>query len=162
MGNELKKVTNTKYNKLSDQKNVFTEKGKTLDEFYNETQNMMKDTTMDTTKRRSKILSQTKQLLSDKDMKLTPNTNDKIIININDINKILSKFGSVYDGNGALPPSIRAKEIKHDAATITIEADEEEKECIGHKLEYVAVSNGDVDDEKLEWKSITTKSVEYE
>ena len=150
---QLKDVTNSKYNLLSDQKNTFTEKIQILNEAYNETQQMMKDTTMDIVKRKTKITTKSKVLLSKK-IRVDPVTNDqiKILLEPNDIHDMISKVGLVVDGNVVLPPEVEIKAVAADAAIVTITANENEKECIGHKLEYTKYE--DENEEKLDWTSI--------
>eukprot|EP01083_Nonionella_stella_P222440 793749_1 len=134
----LKHITNTKNNQLLDQQNALTEKIKILNEAYNNTQNMMKDTTIDIHKRKTKILSTSQQVLGKELVKVNPVTNDKInlFLDINKLNDILSKIGAISDGNGPLPPTVSVTDIKYNSAKIILILNEDEKECIGHKIEY--------------------------
>eukprot|EP01083_Nonionella_stella_P302034 1039542_1 len=66
-----------KNNRLSEQKTLFEQKMKELNDTYDETQAMMKDITLNPLKRKHKILSKSKQLLDQK-ISLNPATNDTI------------------------------------------------------------------------------------
>ena len=153
---ELEKVRDSKHSKLVDQQNEFEERAKRLDAFYKDTQSMMKDTTMDPTKRKIQILQQKQEILKQQTLRISPVTNDSIVVNldIHGIKAKISRIGSVMDGNGALPPTLRIKDRKHDAVTVVVTANEDEKECMDHKVEYVRSDGDHVDDEKVEWKAV--------
>eukprot|EP01084_Bolivina_argentea_P062003 113359_1 len=164
---QLKTISETKYNNLLSQQNILKNRVKELDNFYNETQDMIKDTSMDLQKRKLKILSQTETILNkqvDSDVELIKDVNIEIKLDTKDISNTISLIGSVYDETGALPPMIKITKITFDSVTLTIESNEEEKDCIEHKIEYIeAISGNTLNNtyEKLEWQSMNVKAYNY-
>merc|ERR1719206_15004 len=106
---QLKNVTDSKRSQLKTQQAQFAECLKGLDAFYAETQSMMKDAEYDPTKRKFKIVSEGKTVLSSAEVDVKPATNDKIVLNIDldAVTDVLARIGAVMDGNGALPPTVK-------------------------------------------------------
>eukprot|EP01084_Bolivina_argentea_P082444 149284_1 len=81
------------------------------------------------------------------------NDNIKMNMDNNKIIQMISDFYMINDGNGTLQPSIQISKITYNSVVIYIILNQEDKDCICHKLEYVAGYYDYKDDEKLEWIS---------
>eukprot|EP01084_Bolivina_argentea_P311603 539404_1 len=151
---KLKSITDTKNNKLLKQQNILIDKANQIDAFYNKTQNMTKDASIDPGKRKIKILSETKQVLNNQnnnDLELITNDEIKIKMDLSNIVNDISNIGDVVDRYGALPPVVELRDVKSNQVVVLIKNNDEEKGCVAHKLQY---KRDVVDDEKLDWSTV--------
>eukprot|EP01084_Bolivina_argentea_P116475 206948_1 len=103
-------------------------------------------------------MSETAVMLQNKlDEKLVTNDSINVRVDIDKVNQIITTIGDVCDGNGPLPPSVQVINITNTSATVIIEPNDEQKQCIEHKIEYVQIDTctdvENLDDEKFNWIS---------
>merc|ERR1719204_225446 len=149
----LKKTSDAKYTMLKEQKAQFEARLKAMDEFYAQTQIMMKDPDFDPDKRKLKILNEGKELLGTEEVVVTPVTNDKIVLwtDVDAVTDLCTYTSAVIDGHGPLPPTIEIKCVSISATarsvTLTIKEHPDGKDCTEFKTKYGPA----VEDEKT-WK----------
>ena len=150
----LWEIADTKRQQLEAQQSGFEEKVKTLDVARTEAVSLMKDTESDPAKRKIKIMRLTQEAIGADQFPLNPATNDRLVVNLaaDAINAAITRFGAVLDGVGALPPTVSIRDVLYDAVKVVVKPHDDEKECVAHKLKYIA--SKDVDDEKAEWKAL--------
>ena len=104
----LQEIADSKLQKLKAQKTGFEERVKRLDDAYEKTVRMMKDTEVDPIKRTIKIAQQAQEMLEGDQMDVKLVTNDSVVVevDVSAIKDAISRMGSVLDGNCALPPTV--------------------------------------------------------
>eukprot|EP01084_Bolivina_argentea_P069139 125865_1 len=168
----LDKMVDDKSKLLNKQSNDLQVIELALNESYNKSQEMLNNISIDTIKRKSKILQNTQQVFNAHNILSNINNfavitspNINIHIDVNDIITNILTVGKVIDENKPKAPQLAVVSTNDNCVQLNIQSTE--KEIRGYKLEYREYDDDDKEDDiKMEWNNINidtrNKNVNHE